>query len=209
MGTGVEDYSCRLHSVGARRAGPSAGVSASIAFTACLVETVTLGTVAEILMVVEFTQIDVSAKACHLLRAVLMTAVEEDKLISRNPCRIKGADNEQTPERPTLIVARSSSRPTEWRTGKRAFLHGGNFRREAKWAEALKEMGIKGLHFLQHTENTLAAQSGASLADLKARTGHDSDRAALINQHAMRDADQKIADVLSARVEAERKAGNI
>jgi integrase len=63
------------------------------------------------------------------------------------------------------------------------------------------------LHFhdLRHTGNTLAAQSGASLADLKARMGHDSDRAALIYQHATKDADQRIADALSARVEAERK----
>ncbi|WP_259403757.1 hypothetical protein [Microbispora sp. H10949] len=37
--------------------------------------------------------------------------------------------------------------------------------------------------------------------------GHDSDRAALIYQHATRDADQKIADALGARVEAERDAG--
>ncbi|GII63391.1 hypothetical protein Skr01_34760 [Sphaerisporangium krabiense] len=81
------------------------------------------------------------------------------------------------------------------------FLRGGNFRREAKWTDALKEMGLKGLHFhdLRHTGNTLAAQSGASLADLKARMGHDSDRAALIYQHATRDADQRIADALSAR----------
>lgn len=92
--------------------------------------------------------------------------------------------------------------------GKRgAFLRGGNFRREARWADALKEMGIQGLHFhdLRHTGNTLAAQSGASLADLKARMGHDSDRAALIYQHATREADRKIADALSARVKAERK----
>ncbi|WP_143736983.1 hypothetical protein [Microbispora sp. GKU 823] len=46
-----------------------------------------------------------AAKAFRLLRAVLMTAVEEDKLLSRNPCRIKDADNEQTPERPILTVA--------------------------------------------------------------------------------------------------------
>ncbi|MFD8556775.1 hypothetical protein ACFV1N_05725 [Streptosporangium canum] len=68
-------------------------------------------------------------------------------------------------------------------------------------------MGIKGLHFhdLRHTGNTLAPQSRASLADLKARMGHDSDRAALIYQHATQDADQKIADALSARVEAEQR----
>ncbi|WP_432868319.1 tyrosine-type recombinase/integrase [Microbispora rosea] len=233
-----------------------------------------------------------AAKAYRLLRAVLMTAVEEDKLLSRNPCRIKGADNEQTPERPILTVAqvfeladRMADRrfralillttfaslrwgevialrrsdidlkartvrvreqlieldggdmvlsPSKSRAGKRTvsipsaivpaltehlaefvdradeafvflgkrggYLRGGNFRREAKWAEALKEMGVNGRHFhdLRHTGNTLAAQSGASLADLKARMGHDSDRAALIYQHATRDADQ------SARAEAER-----
>lgn len=247
--------------------------------------------------------VSTAAKAYRLLRAVLMTAVEEDKMLSRNPCRIKGADNEQTPERPILTVSQvfeladkmadrrfralillttfASLRwgeaialrrsdidieartvrvreqlieldggemvlaPPKSRAGKRtvsipsaivpaltahlvefvglaedafvflgkrgAFLRGGNFRREAKWAEALKEMGLNGLHFhdLRHTGNTLAAQSGASLADLKARMGHDSDRAALIYQHATRDADQRIADALSARVQAEqRKAKN-
>ncbi|TMR12993.1 hypothetical protein ETD85_57955 [Nonomuraea zeae] len=67
-----------------------------------------------------------------------------------------------------------------------AFLRGRNFRREAKWGDALKEMGVQGLRFhgLRHTGNTLVAQSGASLADLKARMGHDSDRATLIYQHA-------------------------
>ncbi|MEV7968649.1 site-specific integrase [Sphaerisporangium sp. NPDC088356] len=236
-----------------------------------------------------------AAKAYRLLRAVLMTAAEEDKMLPRNPCRIKGADNEHTPERPTqvfeladrmadrrfralvLLTTFASLRwgevialrrsdvdlkartvrireqlleldggemvlgPPKSRAGRHTvgipsaiipaltdhlrefvtnredaflflgvrggFLRGGNFRREAKWSDALKEMGVKGLHFhdLRHTGNTLAAQSGASLADLKARMGHDSDRAALIYQHATRDADQKIADALSVRVEAERK----
>ncbi|WP_225959228.1 tyrosine-type recombinase/integrase [Nonomuraea africana] len=86
-------------------------------------------------------------------------------------------------------------------------MRGNNFRRTAKWEEVLKEMGRTGLHFhdLRHTGNTLAAQSGASLADLKARMGHDSDRAALIYQHATRDADQRIAEALNARVRAEQK----
>ncbi|MFG3379640.1 tyrosine-type recombinase/integrase [Streptomyces sp. NPDC047999] len=43
------------------------------------------------------------AKAYALLRAVLMTAVE-DRLIRRNPCRIKGASAAPTPERPTATV---------------------------------------------------------------------------------------------------------
>jgi integrase len=44
------------------------------------------------------------AKAYRLLRAVLNTAVE-DELIRRNPCRIKAAGNDGSPERPVLDVA--------------------------------------------------------------------------------------------------------
>lgn len=89
------------------------------------------------------------------------------------------------------------------------FSAGGNFRRASNWRQALAEMGLPGLHFhdLRHTGNTLAAQSGASLADLKARMGHDSDRAALIYQHATRDADRRIAEALDARIKAERPGG--
>ncbi len=46
-----------------------------------------------------------TAKAYRLLRAVLMTAIEEDKLLIRNPCRIRGAGSEHAPERPVLTVA--------------------------------------------------------------------------------------------------------
>jgi integrase len=46
-----------------------------------------------------------AAKAYRLLRAVLMTAVEEDKILPRNPCRIRGAGTEHAPERPVLTVA--------------------------------------------------------------------------------------------------------
>ncbi|GAA1854334.1 site-specific integrase [Actinomadura bangladeshensis] len=44
------------------------------------------------------------AKAYRLLRAVLMTATD-DMIISRNPCRIKGAGEEKPDERPVLTVA--------------------------------------------------------------------------------------------------------
>ncbi|WP_245966698.1 tyrosine-type recombinase/integrase [Sphaerisporangium album] len=44
------------------------------------------------------------AKAYRLLKAVLTTAVD-DQLIRRNPCRIKGAGQEKSPERPVLTVA--------------------------------------------------------------------------------------------------------
>ncbi|GAA3488956.1 tyrosine-type recombinase/integrase [Streptomyces cremeus] len=43
-------------------------------------------------------------KAYQILRAVLNTAVD-DELIRRNPCRVKGADRYDVPERPVLTVA--------------------------------------------------------------------------------------------------------
>lgn len=43
------------------------------------------------------------AKAYRLLKAVLTTAVD-DGLIRRNPCRIKGAGQERSPERPVLTI---------------------------------------------------------------------------------------------------------
>jgi integrase len=44
-----------------------------------------------------------TAKAYRLLRAIMNTAVD-DGLIRRNPCRIKGAGTEESPERPVLSV---------------------------------------------------------------------------------------------------------
>lgn len=43
------------------------------------------------------------AKAYRLLRAMLNTAVDDD-LVSRNPCRVRGAGEDGSPERPTLRV---------------------------------------------------------------------------------------------------------
>jgi integrase len=49
--------------------------------------------------------VSVAAKAYRLLRAVLRTAVEEDKILSSNPCRVRGAGEEHPAERPVLTVA--------------------------------------------------------------------------------------------------------
>lgn len=49
--------------------------------------------------------VSVAAKAYRLLRAILMTATDEDKLLARNPCRIRGAGDEEAAERPVLTVA--------------------------------------------------------------------------------------------------------
>jgi integrase len=45
-----------------------------------------------------------TAKAYRLLKSIMATAVD-DGLIRRNPCRIKGASVERSPERPVLTVA--------------------------------------------------------------------------------------------------------
>ena len=44
------------------------------------------------------------AKAYRLLKAIMNTAVDDGR-IRRNPCRIKGASQETSPERPVLTVA--------------------------------------------------------------------------------------------------------
>jgi integrase len=47
----------------------------------------------------------VTAKSYRLLRAILNTAVDEDKILPRNPCRVRGADKENPEERPVVTVA--------------------------------------------------------------------------------------------------------
>ena len=52
------------------------------------------------------------------------------------------------------------------------------------------------------TGNVLAVGSEVSTRDLMARMGHDSMRAALIYQHASREADKSVADYLDAALDA-------
>jgi integrase len=49
--------------------------------------------------------VSVAAKAYRLLRAIMTTAVEEDSMLPKNPCRIRGAGDEHAKERPVLTVA--------------------------------------------------------------------------------------------------------
>lgn len=68
------------------------------------------------------------------------------------------------------------------------------------WDRARKGAGRPDLRFhdLRHTGATLAAQAGATTAELQARLGHATPDAAMIYQHAMMTRDQKIAEQLSA-----------
>jgi integrase len=80
----------------------------------------------------------------------------------------------------------------------------GNINKAVAWAEICERLGIPGLHlhYLRHTGNTPAAQSGASLRDLMARMGHDCPAAALIYHHSRRASDQAIAAALDAQLTA-------
>jgi integrase len=79
-----------------------------------------------------------------------------------------------------------------------------NFNKMSAWPHAVRAIGAKGLHFhdLRHTGNHFAAASGASLRDLMARMGHDSERAAIIYQHEARGADLVITSAIDAHIEA-------
>lgn len=66
------------------------------------------------------------------------------------------------------------------------------------WDKARKSVGEPGLrlHDLRHSGLTLAAATGATVAELMHRAGHSSPDAALRYQHATRDRDRVIADAL-------------
>ena len=46
------------------------------------------------------------------------------------------------------------------------------------------------------------------MRDLRARTGHDSERAAMISQHEARGADRAITKVIESHLPAERQGGD-
>ncbi|WP_084599008.1 tyrosine-type recombinase/integrase [Actinoplanes subtropicus] len=78
-----------------------------------------------------------------------------------------------------------------------------NFQRTSRWTTAVAEVGLPGFHFhdLRHTGNDLASSTpGVSLADLMARMGHASTRAAMIYLHASQERDGVIADSLSEKI---------
>ena len=71
------------------------------------------------------------------------------------------------------------------------------------FAKARKAAGREDLrwHDLRHTGATLAAQVGATTAELQARLGHSTSVAAQLYQHAAKDRDRQIAERLSRLVD--------
>jgi len=77
------------------------------------------------------------------------------------------------------------------------------------WVKARDAAGLSGLHLhdLRHTDNTMAAATGASLRELMERMGHSSPRAALMYQHATRDRDEAIAEAVGEVFATARRKG--
>jgi integrase len=73
------------------------------------------------------------------------------------------------------------------------------------WKKARETAGRPDLRFhdLRHTGAVLAAQEGATLAELQARLGHTTPAAAMIYQHAASERDKLLAERLSRRAMGE------
>jgi integrase len=56
-------------------------------------------------LLVDGVSASATAKAYRFLRAVLMTATNEDHILPRNPCQVRGADRERPAERPVLTTS--------------------------------------------------------------------------------------------------------
>lgn len=69
---------------------------------------------------------------------------------------------------------------------------------DAAWSTARRKADLAGahLHDLRHAGLTLAAQSGATLAEVMRRAGHSSSRTAMIYQHAAERRDAEVAERL-------------
>ena len=82
-----------------------------------------------------------AAKAYRLLKAIMNTAVD-DGLIRRNPCRIKGAAQDRSPERSVLTPVRYSPWPTQLilATGHSSCLRYSRASDGAKWRRCVAQI---------------------------------------------------------------------
>jgi Phage integrase, N-terminal SAM-like domain len=103
--------------------------------------------------------VSTAAKAYRFLRAVLMTAAEEDKILPRNPYRIKGAGDEKAEERPVLTVAQVFEL-AEW-VGRRPV---GNIRKLLGGGYRLRfaRDGVEMLYRIYATASTATTSDGTS-----------------------------------------------
>ena len=103
------------------------------------------------------------------------------------------------PGHEALLFPHSAAEPTRHMTHARYY---GRFHMPAREAAGLPDLRF---HDLRHTGATLAAQTGATLAELMARLGHSTPGAALRYQHAAQGRDAEIARLLSVMAEPPKR----
>ncbi len=105
-----------------------------------------------------------TAKAYRLLKAIMNTAVD-DGLIRRNPCRIKGAGQEDSPERPVLTVAQVYALATAVDVRYRALVLLGTFG-SLRWGElaGLRRRDVDLDDSAVHVRNSLTELSSGAYA---------------------------------------------
>ena len=142
------------------------------------------------------------------------TAVDDDELIRRNPCRIKGAEREASPERSVatpaqiqaLVGGHAASMARTGAAGRGDQLAMGRAdgadpsRHRSDGPHGAGGPVAVGGPGLRHTGNTWAADSGANLRELMERMGHSSERAALIYLHAASEGHRLIADGIDRKL---------
>ena len=145
------------------------------------------------------------ARAYGLLKAMLQTA-EDDELVLRNPCRLKGAGHtvkqrESVALSPGELSRLAESMPERWRAptlvsgwcglrvGEAAGLRRGDVDLDEELlrvAQTARHIGTpEGMvwHDLWHTADTLAADAGATQSTLQARIGHTDPKVSAIYLH--------------------------
>jgi integrase len=152
------------------------------------------------------SDIDVKARVIHIRRAAYR--VPGNKVAIGKPKSDAGIRDVAIPPHLVPEIKRHLSEHAQF--GRDGLLfpgsHGGHLAPSALYRHfyaARKAAGRPDLrwHDLRHTGATLAAATGASLAELMARLGHSTAGAAMRYQHAVRDRDQVIAEALSRMAE--------
>ena len=149
--------------------------------------------------------IDLKAEVIHVRRAAVRVHGE---VIIGTPKSDAGTRTVAIP--PHLIPVLRDHMAKNITGGKNGLLfpasHGGTLAvstLQKSFYPARKMAGRPDLHWhdLRHTGATLAAQTGATLAELMARLGHSTPGAAMIYQHAAKGRDTEIAKAMSKMVE--------
>ena len=154
----------------------------------------------------ELRRSDIDLKAAKIMIRRAAVVVNGETIVS-TPKSAAGVRDVSLPPHLVVVVREHLTAFAEW--GKDGLLfpapRGGHLARGSffrQWETARKAAGRPDLRFhdLRHTGAVLAAQTGATLAELMGRLGHTTPTMALRYQHVSQDRDAEIARLLSEMV---------